>query len=52
MRALLVAIALITSLCSTAITGPKEEALQVLEQWTTAFRTHRREAVTRPDKSV
>jgi len=37
MRELLVAIALITSLCSTAIAGPKEEALQVLEKWTTAF---------------
>ncbi len=37
MRELLVAIALITSLCSTAIAGPKEEALQVLEKWTRAF---------------
>ena len=37
MRKLLVAIALITWLCSTAIAGPKEEALQVLEKWTTAF---------------
>ena len=37
MRELLVAIALITSLCSTAIAGPKEEALQVLEKWTKAF---------------
>jgi uncharacterized protein (TIGR02246 family) len=38
MRELLVAIALITSLCSTAIAGPKEEVLQVLEKWTKAFK--------------
>jgi len=37
MRELLLAIALVTSLCSTAIAGPKEEALQVLERWTKAF---------------
>ncbi len=37
MRELLVAIALITLFCSTAIAGPKEEALQVLEKWTKAF---------------
>ena len=37
MRALLVAIALIAALCSTAIAGPKEEALQVVEQWAQAF---------------
>jgi uncharacterized protein (TIGR02246 family) len=37
MRVLLVAVALITSLCSTAIAGPQEEALQVLEKWTKAF---------------
>jgi len=37
MRKLLVAVALITSVCSTAIAGPKEEALQVLEKWTKAF---------------
>jgi len=37
MRELLVAVALIISLCSTAIAGPKEEALQVLEKWTKAF---------------
>lgn len=37
MRELLIAVALITSLCSTAIAGPKEEALQVLEKWTKAF---------------
>ncbi len=37
MRELLVAIVLITSLCSTAIAGPKEEALQVLDKWTKAF---------------
>jgi uncharacterized protein (TIGR02246 family) len=38
MRELLVAIALITSLCSTAIAEPKEEVLQVLEKWTKAFK--------------
>ena len=37
MRELLVAVALIASLCSTAIAGPKEEALQVVENWTKAF---------------
>jgi uncharacterized protein (TIGR02246 family) len=37
MRKLLVAVALIASVCSTAIAGPKEEALQVLEKWTKAF---------------
>ena len=37
MRELLVAIALITLFCSTAIAGPKEEALQILEKWTKAF---------------
>ena len=37
MRELLVAIVLITALGSTAIPWPKEDALQVLEQWTTAF---------------
>src|SRR5439155_7481339 len=37
MRELLVAVALITSLCSTAIAGPKEDALQVVEKWTKAF---------------
>ena len=37
MRELLVTIALITLFCSTAIAGPKEEALQVLEKWTKAF---------------
>ena len=37
MRELLVALALITLFCSTAIAGPKEEALQVLEKWTKAF---------------
>lgn len=31
------AFALITSLCSTAIAGPKEDALQVVEKWTKAF---------------
>ena len=28
---------LIISLCSTAIAGPKEDALQVVEKWTKAF---------------
>jgi hypothetical protein len=37
MRELLVAIVLIAALGSTANPGPKEEALQVLEQWTKAF---------------
>jgi uncharacterized protein (TIGR02246 family) len=37
MRELLIAVALFGSLCSTAIAGPKEEALQVLEKWTKAF---------------
>jgi len=40
MRELLVvvlAFALITSLSSTAIAGPKEDALQVVEKWTKAF---------------
>jgi uncharacterized protein (TIGR02246 family) len=37
MRALIVAVALTTALCSTAIAGPQEEALQVLEKWTKAF---------------
>ena len=31
------AFAVITSLCSTAIAGPKEDALQVVEKWTKAF---------------
>ena len=37
MHKLLVAVALITSVCSIAIAGPKEDALQVLEKWTKAF---------------
>lgn len=37
MRELLVAMALITSLGSTAIAGPKEDALQVVEQWAQAL---------------
>jgi len=37
MRQLLVAVALLASLCSTAIAGPKEDALQVLDKWTKAF---------------
>jgi uncharacterized protein (TIGR02246 family) len=37
MRVLLVVMALITALGSTAIAGPKEDALQVVEQWAKAF---------------
>lgn len=37
MRKLLLAAVLFGSLCSTAIAGPKEDALQVLEKWTKAF---------------
>src|SRR5262245_6902024 len=37
MGRLLVAVALLASLCSTAIAGPKEDALQVLDKWTKAF---------------
>ena len=37
MRKLLIAAALFASLCSLAIAGPKEDALQVLEKWTKAF---------------
>lgn len=37
MRRLLMAVALFASLCSAAVAGPKEEALQVLEKWTKAF---------------
>lgn len=37
MRELVVAIALTASLCSTALAGPKEDALEVVEKWTTAF---------------
>ena len=37
MRQLLLAAALIALSCSTAIAGPKEDALQVLEKWTKAF---------------
>jgi hypothetical protein len=39
MPRLLVALALITAWGSPAIAGPKEEALQVVEQWTDAFTT-------------
>src|SRR5260221_672983 len=37
MHKLIVAVTLLASLCSTAIAGPKEDALQVLEKWTKAF---------------
>ena len=37
MRNLLIAVVLFASLCSTAIAGPKEDALQVVEKWAKAF---------------
>ena len=37
MREMLIAVALLASLCSTAIAGPKEDALQVVERWAKAF---------------
>ena len=37
MRAFLSTVVLLISLSSTATAGPKEEALQVVEKWTTAF---------------
>jgi uncharacterized protein (TIGR02246 family) len=37
MRKFLVAVALFASLCSAAVAGPKEDALQVVEKWTKAF---------------
>jgi len=37
MRKLLIAVALFISLCSAAVAGPKEEALQIVEKWTKAF---------------
>ena len=37
MREMLIAVALLASLCSTAIAGPKEDALQVVEKWAKAF---------------
>ena len=37
MRKFLVATALLASLCTVATAGPKEDGLQVLEQWTKAF---------------
>jgi len=37
MREMLIAIALLASLCSTANAGPKEDALQVVEKWAKAF---------------
>jgi hypothetical protein len=33
------ALAQLTSLCSTACAGPKEDALAVLDKWTKAFST-------------
>lgn len=37
MRTLLIAAALIVLNCSTAVAGPREDALQVLNNWTKAF---------------
>src|SRR3954463_16033035 len=37
MRLIFVAIAFVISLYATAIAGPKEDALQVLEKWAKAF---------------
>jgi hypothetical protein len=37
MRALLTAVTLLISISSAAIAGPKEDALQVLEEWAKAF---------------
>jgi len=37
MRGLLIAVALLASLCSTANAGPKEDALQIVEKWAKAF---------------
>ena len=37
MRKLLIAVGLFTSLCAAAIAGPKEEALQVVQNCTKAF---------------
>jgi uncharacterized protein (TIGR02246 family) len=37
MRNLLIAVVVFASLCSTAIAGPKEDALQVVEKWAKAF---------------
>ena len=37
MSRLFMAVVLFASLCSTAVAGPTEEALRVLEKWTEAF---------------
>ena len=37
MRNLLVIVTLFAAFCTTAVAGPKEDALQVLEKWTKAF---------------
>lgn len=37
MRKLLITVAFFASLCSTAIAGPGEDALQVVEKWAKAF---------------
>jgi uncharacterized protein (TIGR02246 family) len=37
MRELLIAVALLASLSSAAIAGPKEDALQVVDKWAKAF---------------
>jgi len=37
MRSSLVIVTLFAALCTTAVAGPQEDALQVLEKWTKAF---------------
>jgi uncharacterized protein (TIGR02246 family) len=37
MRKLVIAVALVASVCTSASAGPREEALHVLEKWTKAF---------------
>jgi hypothetical protein len=37
MRNLLAIVTLLAAFCTTALAGPKEDALQVLEKWTKAF---------------
>ena len=37
MRNLLVIVTILSAFCTTAVAGPKEDALQVLEKWTKAF---------------
>ena len=37
LREILISVTLLVSLCSSAIAGPKEDALQVVEKWAKAF---------------